>query len=193
MRSVFQLVLLLELGGLGACSGGPPPEPEETTEITSIIASRVSSPTFTVAFTTPEMAAEMPALLSGQSPQGFRWVRLTVEGDQVAKVADEGISVDLSQPGNALTFSQSYKESCNPLRDDHSVCWFSESYAAGVVGLSGHVTLRVDQTTAVADIDVTWEGYTDRYKNGRDYYYKHGTLTGFSAPLIENAAIGGQP
>ena len=132
---------LLFLGAIGwtGCSNISTADDESGPEA---VAGRVTSPAFIVAFTLPDRSSALGPLLAGESPQGFRWVRLRVEGEATTKLGGAGLSIDLADPTNALTFSQSYPEKCNPIKDDYSDCWFVETYAAGVCRCSSMQPLR---------------------------------------------------
>lgn len=179
-------IALVIVGMLAGCTASPP---STTTQGSPIIAGQTVGPSFTVVFTVPDHQAALSDLLSGSAPTGYRWVRLKVDGPNVAKLATSaGLTADWSDPAAGISFAQSYVEDCNPIKDDYSRCWYTESYSAGQDGLTGQVALRTDATTAYTNIDITWEGTTDRYGNGSAYWYRHGTETGFAAPLVQTVA-----
>ncbi|HTR53345.1 MAG TPA: hypothetical protein VMJ10_21775 [Kofleriaceae bacterium] len=159
---------------------------------TASIAAISNTSATNVAFTAPEHQDMLGAILAGNQPTGFRWVMLSVQPPAAnAVTTTQGLSADMTNSGAQVTFSQCYQDSCNPAVNNYAPCWFVEQYSAGEPGLTGTITLRTDATTAFGSVDILWEGETDRYGNGSNYYFKHGTTTGFDAPIVSTE--GAQP
>lgn len=175
MRSMTVAAVLLVAG----CSST---EPAQTGTSVAML-SQSPSGSVSVAFTTSDNLDQLPSVLAGTAPRTFHWVMVTVNGQGAIDArSTKGFSGDLSSATSSATFTQVYEDVCNPAKSNFSRCWLYENYTSGDAGLSGSIQLQVGQTEAVGSFDVTWEGQTDRFGDPVQYY-KHGTISGYSATI----------
>ncbi len=149
------------------------------------VARMVENSVITIAITSEDNKDQLDLVLSGASPKTFHWVAFQMPASaHDSLVSAEGITLDLKNAESNVQFSQVYRETCNPAKEDFSPCWIYEQYLSGQTGLSGSVLLRVADTQVFGSYDVSWEGLTDRFGEPIQQY-SHQTIGSVGVTLLD--------
>jgi hypothetical protein len=139
----------------------------------------------TVVFGSADHHAELASIARGATPSTFAWIAVGVPLElRDPLMSPDGIAIELSSAAHAVTFTQVYRDVCDPAAADFSACFLYERYTAGETGLSGSLRLALHGGLAVGHFDVVWEGITDRFQ-GQPQWHRHESSTGFRATLVD--------
>ena len=86
----------------------------------------------------------------------------------------------MTQP-TAVEFEEVYTDVCNPATRDFQTCHLFEHYTAGDPGLTGTVSVHTTPTTIESQVDITWQGITDRFGPPAQWH-QHWVSLSYSVP-----------